>query len=49
MEILTDLIRSWFGPDKMSDQAVFITVAATMATIMFPGRKISLRASKRSF
>jgi NADH-quinone oxidoreductase subunit H len=35
MEILTDLIRSWFGPDKMSDQAVFITVAATMATIMF--------------
>ena len=27
MEILTDLIRSWFGPDKMSDQAVFITAA----------------------
>ena len=35
MEILTDLLRSWLGPDKMSDQALFITVASTLATIMF--------------
>ncbi len=35
MNILTEMIRGWFGPDKMSDQMVLILSAVTLATLMF--------------
>ena len=35
MTILTDLFKSIFGADAMSEQGLFIAAAATMATLMF--------------
>jgi len=35
MQLLTEMIRGWFGPDKMSDQWVIIWAAVTLATLMF--------------